>query len=80
LINLKENPGFIIPDSPGNYRNWHDFFQGSKRGELTTIILIESVLQREFAGDWIDEVENYYQSGKTGEWDHVFLSGIINRN
>lgn len=80
VVNLKENPGFIIPDSLGNYRNWFDFFQGSMRGEQTTIILIESVLQREFAGDWIDEVEFYYQNEKMGEWDHVFLSGIINRN
>lgn len=80
VVNLKENPRFIIPDSLGNYRNWFDFFQGSMRGEQTTIILIESVLQREFAGDWIDEVEFYYQNEKMGEWDHVFLSGIINRN
>lgn len=80
LVNLKENPGFIMPDSLGNYRNWYDFFQGSMRGEQTTIILIESVLQRKFAGDWIDEVEFYYQNEKMREWDHVFLSGIITRN
>ena len=80
LLNLKESPGFIIPDSLGNYRNWYDFFQGSMRGEQTTIILIESVLQREFAGNWIDEVEFYYQNEKIGEWDHVFLSGKIARN
>ncbi len=80
LLNLKENPGFIIPDSLGNYRNWYDFFQGSMRGEQTTIILIESVLQREFAGNWIDEVEFYYQNEKMGDWDHVFLKGKIARN
>jgi hypothetical protein len=80
VVNLKENPGFIMPDSLGNYRNWYDFFQGSMRGEQTTIILIESVLQREFAGDWIDEVEFYYQNEKMGEWDHIFLSGKIGRN
>jgi hypothetical protein len=80
VVNLKENPGFIMPDSLGNYRNWYDFFQGSMRGEQTTIILIESVLQREFAGDWIDEVEFYYQNEKMGDWDHVFLSGKIDRN
>lgn len=79
LVNLKENPGFAIPDSLGNYRNWYDFFQGSMRGEQTTIILIESVLQREFAGDWIDEVEFFYQDEKMGDWDHVFLSGKIDR-
>jgi hypothetical protein len=51
MLNLKENHGFIVPDSLGNYRNRYDFFQVSKRGEQTTIILIESVLQREFAGN-----------------------------
>ena len=80
VVNLKENPGFKVPDSLGNYRNWYDFFQGSMRGEQTTIILIESVLQREFSGDWIDEVEFYYRNEKMGEWDHVFLSGIVNRD
>lgn len=80
LVNLQENPGFIMPDSLGNFRNWYDFFQGSMRGEQTTIILIESLLQREYAGDWIDEVEFYYQNEKMREWDHVFLSGKLTRN
>ena len=48
-------------------------------GEQTTIILIESILQREFTGDWIDEVEFNYQSENIGEWDHAFLSGVIKR-
>ncbi|MDP3002818.1 MAG: hypothetical protein Q8N38_06805 [Bacteroidales bacterium] len=42
-INLKENPGFIMPDNLGHYRTWYDFFQGSMGGEQTTIILIELV-------------------------------------
>jgi len=79
-VNLKENIGFIIPDSLGNFRSWYDYFQGSMGGEQTTIILIESILQREFTGDWIDELEFYYQNEKIGEWDHAFLSGVIKRN
>jgi hypothetical protein len=78
-VNLKENPGFIIPDSLGNYQSWYEFFQGSMGGEQTTIILIESILQREFTGDWIDEVEFSYQTEKIGEWDHAFLSGVFKR-
>jgi hypothetical protein len=80
VVNLKENPGFMVPDSLGTNRNWYDFFQGSMRGEQTTIILIESVLQREFTGDWVDEVEFWYQGEKIGDRDHVFLSCTINRN
>lgn len=79
IVNLKEKPGFIIPDSLGKYHSWYEFFQGSMGGEQTTIILIESILQREFTGDWIDEVEFNYQNEKIGEWDHVFLSGKIKR-
>ena len=35
-------------------------------GEQTTIILNESILQREFTGDWIDEVEFNYQNALIG--------------
>jgi hypothetical protein len=79
-INLKENPGFIMPDSLGHYRTWYDFFQGSMGGEQTTIILIESTLQKQYKGEWVDAIEFYYQNEKIGEWDHISLSGIIKRD
>jgi hypothetical protein len=78
-INLKENSGFVIPDSLGKYRSWYDFFQGSDGGETTTMILTESTLQRQFNGDWVDAVEFYYQGEEIGEWDHINLSGHIKR-
>jgi hypothetical protein len=78
-VNLLENPGFKMPESLGKYQSWYDFFQGSSGGEQTTIILTESILQRKFNGDWINEIEFYYQNEKIGEWDHISLSGIIKR-
>jgi hypothetical protein len=78
-VNLKENPGFKMPDSLGHYRSWYDFFQGSMGGGQTTIILIESALQKQFNDNWVDAAEFYYQNEKIGEWDHVYLSGIIKR-
>jgi len=78
-VNLVENPGFIIPDSLGKYKSWYDLFQGSAGGQHTTIVLTESILQRDFKGDWINEVEFYYQNEKIGEFDHISLSGIIKR-
>ena len=78
-VNLEENPGFKMPDSLGHYRSWYDFFQGSMGGGQTTIILIESALQKQFNDNWVDAVEFYYQNEKIGEWDHVNLSGIIKR-
>jgi len=79
-VNLKENPGFKMPDSLGQYRSWYEFFQGSMGGGRTTIILTESTLQKQYKGEWVDAVEFYYQNEKIGDWDHIFLSGIIKRN
>jgi len=78
-VNLLENSGFKIPDSLGKSKSWYDFFQGSSGGQHTTIVLTESILQREFMGDWINEVEFYYQNEKIGEWDHISLSGTVKR-
>ena len=78
-VNLLENEGFKFPDSLGKYKSWYDFFQGSSGGQHTTIVLTESILQREYEGDWINEIEFYYQNEKIGEWDHISLSGTIKR-
>ena len=78
-VNLKENPGFKMPDSIGHYRSWYDFFQGSMGGGQTSIILVESALQKQFNDKWVDAVEFFYQNEKIGEWDHVYLSGTIKR-
>jgi len=78
-INLKENPGFVIPDSLGKYHSWYDYFQGTDGGQETTIILTESTLQKQFKGSWVDAVEFYYQGEKMGDWDHINLSGLITR-
>ena len=78
-VNLKENPGFKMPDSLGHYRSWYDFFQGSMGGGRTTIILTESTLQKQYKGEWVDAVEFYYQNEKIGDRDHIFLSGTIKR-
>ena len=79
IINLLEKENYI-PDSLGHYRTWYDYFQGSRGGEATSIILKESILQRNYKGEWIDEMVVYYQNKPIGEWDHVQLSGTILRN
>ena len=80
IINLLENENFIIPDSLGHYRTWYDFFQGSMGGEVTSIILKESILQRNFKGEWIDEMQVYYQNEPIGQWDHIQLNGTLLRD
>jgi hypothetical protein len=78
-VNLLENPGFLIPGSLGHHRTWYEYFQGSSGGLETTITLIESILQRDYKGAWIDKLEFYYQNEPIGEWDHISLSGQIER-
>lgn len=77
-INLKEKPGY---DEPGNMEqfSWYNFFQGSEEGQNTTAILIESALQKQYEGEWIDAVEFFYNGEKMGEWDHINLAGTIKR-
>jgi len=52
------------------------YFQGSTGGACTTIMLVETFLQRDYDGVWLDGVEFYYE-GKpiSDEWDHIHLSG-----
>jgi len=76
IVELEEKEGHYFPSSwRGNY------FQGSTGGTVTTATLVETFLQRDYKGDWIDGVEFYYE-GKpivAGDWDHIGLSGTIYR-
>jgi len=63
--------------------NWrYGFFQGSTGGYFTTITLIETFLQNDYKGEWIDGVRFMYENQpiKQEDWDHIDLSGIIYRN
>ena len=78
-VNLAESPDFVFPDSLGQYHSWYEYFQGSMGGQHTSIVLEETVLQREYPGDWVDRVEFYYRGEPMGTWDHAFLQGEIRR-
>jgi len=79
VVNLKESPTFIIPDSVGTFNSWYEIFLGSFGAEKTSVVLSNSILQKEFTGDWIDEVEFYYQNNKISDWDLPALSGVFKR-
>ena len=76
-IELLENEGFDGPK--GNESSWYNYFQGSTGGMCTTIILEETLLQRNYKGDWIDAVIFYYEGEGMGGWDHVMLEGELAR-
>jgi hypothetical protein len=69
-INLKEKS-----DSHG--WGW-GYFQGSTGGSITKKMLLNSFLQEEFTGEWIDGVEFTYENKiiSSEEWDHISLEGI----
>ena len=76
IIELKETK-YSCPSCP----SWRTlYFQGSTGGYFTTLTLIETFLQRDYEGEWIDGVEFYYEgSPVSDEWDHISLSGTMYR-
>jgi len=59
---------------------WYSRFQGSTGGARNQHALTESFLQRHYDGEWIDGIEFYYNGEPfTQEWDHINLSGQIDR-
>lgn len=73
VINLKEskiNQG-INDYSKHKGSSWaKDYFQGSAGGTVTVTRLIETFLQRDYSGSWIDGVRFLYNSKEIG-FDHV---------
>jgi len=57
------------------------YFQGSTGGYFTMMTLRKTFLQENYRSDWIDGVEFYYEGEpiKKEDWDHISLSGTINR-
>jgi len=76
-LNLAEPSNYEGPGTAPEYRSWYDFFQGSYGGQNTSIILRESFLQPGFDGPWIDAILFYYQGQPIGQWDHLFLDGLV---
>lgn len=56
------------------------YFQGSCGGHGTTYTLVNTFLQPDYTGKWVDGVEFYYE-GKpiSNDWDHIFLHGTMYR-
>lgn len=73
VVNLKEleesSEGVAALECIG--KTWNAFyFQGSTGGAQTLIRLIETFLQRDYKGEWIDGVKFLYKN-QTAEFDHV---------
>lgn len=64
-VDLKEGSGEVGAPS------WvYDYFQGSTGGQVTETALVETFLQREYGGVWIDGV-HFTLDGESIQYDHV---------
>lgn len=74
VINLKESKENQGINDPSKYKGatWAtQYFQGSAGGTLTSVCLIETFLQRDYKGEWIDGVRFTYNGGPIDQFDHV---------
>ncbi|WP_343008662.1 hypothetical protein [Clostridium celatum] len=59
--------------------SWFQCFQGSAGGRVTEYTLIETLLQRNYEGEWIDGINFTYKGGSV-EFEHTpKLSEIVYR-
>jgi FtsZ-binding cell division protein ZapB len=79
VINLKESEENqkIIDVLQFKGQSWaRNYFQGSTGGNMTSICLIETFLQRDYQGEWIDGVKFLYNN-KGISFDHVPSLGEV---
>jgi hypothetical protein len=79
VINLKENEENqnVIDTSQFKGQSWAtSHFQGSTGGTMTSVCLIETFLQKDYEGQWIDGVKFLYNN-KTINFDHVPSLGEV---
>lgn len=71
VINLKEFEGFKTTETWYGASWEQGFFQGSAGGAATSVILIESFLQRDNPMPWIDGVVFLYEEQSIRQFEHV---------
>lgn len=69
IINLKEDSNLGV--------GWEaNFLQGSTGAAITDITLKETLLQKEYTGEWLDGIQVFYE-GEAPEFDHMPSLGEI---
>lgn len=83
LVKVEDNIAYVDLNESSDKNYWSNtYFQGSTGGSITTYTLIESILQREYNGEWISGVYFTYEGKTDIEFDHVgidFFGSIIKR-
>ena len=82
-LKIEDNIAYIDIREYQNEKFWRNrFFQGSTGADITCYTLIESLLQREYKGKWIDGIYFTYEGKTDVEFDHVavdFFGNVIKR-
>ncbi|SCZ03348.1 hypothetical protein [Alkaliphilus peptidifermentans] len=66
VVNIQE------PEDESSTVAWdRHYFQGTSGGTMTATRLIETFLQREYEGQWVDGVKLLYNNTPSREFDHV---------
>ena len=55
--------------------NWYSSFQGSTGAQLTLNSIVDTLLQKEFKGDWIDGINLTYNRQYI-EFDHISFENV----
>lgn len=55
--------------------NWYSSFQGSTGAQSTLNSIVDTLLQKEFKGDWIDGINLTY-NGQYIEFDHISFENV----
>ena len=73
----KEVATFNLKDASGTGKTWGEsYFQGSTGGSATIMALTETLLQKDYKGEWIDGVKFLYED-QAIEFEHVESLGEI---
>lgn len=83
LIKIENNIAYIDIREGENQNYWSEkFFQGSTGASISSYVLVENLLQRDYKGDWIDGIYISYEGKTDVEFDHLdmyFFGNIIKR-
>ena len=70
-IDGKEVATFNLKDVPGIEKAWGEtYFQGSTGGMATIMALTDTLLQKDYQGEWVDGVKFLYED-QAIEFEHV---------
>lgn len=80
LLEIKEENGekiaYVSLVDTNEKDSWYPYFQGSLGAFSTKLSIIESILQRDYEGSWVEGVNLSYNK-KYEEFDHITFENVV---